>query len=127
MSRFKDIRETDWYHEPVAAAQKYGLIRGFEDGTFRPAEKITREQAMSILAQAMALTNLETPGASAVRLEAFADAEQIAEWAVEGVIRSLNAGIVAGRTETQLAPKAFITRAEAVVIIQRLLQKSGLI
>jgi len=43
----------------IHAAARYRLIDGFAEGTFRPNDKITREQAMAILARAMAITGLE--------------------------------------------------------------------
>ncbi|RRJ67862.1 hypothetical protein EHV15_30640 [Paenibacillus oralis] len=39
----------------------------------------------------------------------------------------LEAGVVTGRSGTELAPKSHITRAEVAAIVQRLLQKSDLI
>lgn len=43
---FSDVKKTDWYSSVIHTAYKHQLINGFEDGTFRPDDKITREQAM---------------------------------------------------------------------------------
>ncbi|MGQ5393389.1 InlB B-repeat-containing protein [Paenibacillus sp. M.A.Huq-84] len=127
---FSDMNSSDWYSGAIQTAYGYKLINGFEDGTFRPMEKINREQAMSIVAKAMTLTGLKAKLPSqedGKQLVLFADANNIAEWARSSVADCLQAGLVSGRSSTQLASDAFITRAEVAVIIQKLLQKSELI
>jgi hypothetical protein len=127
---FSDVNATDWYASAVSTAYAYGLIDGYQDGTFRPTEKITREQAMTILSKAMEVTGLKAKLASQsadATLRSFDDAASVSAWAQSGVADSVQAGIVSGRNADTLAPKDFITRAEVAATIQRLLQKSGLI
>ncbi|MGN7493703.1 fibronectin type III domain-containing protein [Paenibacillus sp. SAF-054] len=127
---FTDLNSSDWYYDTVYTASRQGLINGYEDGTFRPGDKITREQAMTILSKAMVITGLKAklPQLPAdERLASFADAASTSEWAIDSMADSVQAGIVSGRNGAQLAPKAFITRAEVAAIVQRLLQKSDLI
>ncbi|RXZ80353.1 S-layer homology domain-containing protein [Paenibacillaceae bacterium] len=107
----------------------YQLISGYEDGTFRPNESITREQAMTIIASAMSLTGLKAKlpaQASDELLASYGDAAEVSFWAKRSIADNVQAGIVAGRNGT-LAPKAHITRAEVAAIVQRLLVKSDLI
>ncbi|SEG64072.1 S-layer homology domain-containing protein, partial [Paenibacillus sp. UNC499MF] len=127
---FSDVKAADWYSAAVQTAYAHNLIVGFEDGTFRPSDKITREQAMVIMAKAMKTTGLrdKLPSKEAAEsLAPYADAAATAEWAKSGVADCLQGAIFAGRTATELAPKASITRAEVAAIVQRLLQKSELI
>jgi len=53
--------------------------------------------------------------------------KEISPWAISGIVRSVEAGILLGRSAGELAPQAFITRAEVATIIERLLAKSKLI
>ncbi|MFC7679851.1 family 43 glycosylhydrolase [Paenibacillus sp. GCM10028914] len=126
---FSDVKTSDWYADNVRIAQAYGLITGFEDGTFRPNEKITREQAMVITAKSMEITELKKvvggPAAEEI-LSEYNDALSVSSWAKSGVADSLQAGIVSGRSASVLAPKARITRAEAAKLTQELMKKSGL-
>ncbi|KWX87220.1 hypothetical protein AMQ83_14430 [Paenibacillus riograndensis] len=127
---FADVKAEAWYSSAVQTAYAYHLINGFEDGTFRPADKITREQAMAIIAKAMKLTSLKDKlpvQSSAELLSPFKDASKISPWAQSGAADSIEAGIVSGRSASELAPQAYITRAEVAAIVQRLLQKSTLI
>lgn len=58
---------------------------------------------------------------------AFSDVDTVANWAQDGVANSVSAEIVSGRGHDALEPKAFVTRAEVALMVQRLLQKSDLI
>lgn len=128
---FTDVNPSDWYYRSVQTAYRMGFTHGFEDGSFRPDDNITREQAMFIVAEAMALTPLqhvtETPNATVDPLHPFTDADRVSTWAVEGVANSIKAGIIAGKEANRLAPQDHTTRAEVAWIIQRLLQQAELI
>jgi len=129
-SVFVDVQSTDWYSNAILTAHTYALIDGYADGTFRPHDKITREQAMAIIARAMKLTGLKEklPAQSAdITLQPFEDASAISEWALSGVADTVQAGIISGKSTTTLDPKGNMTRAEIAAIIQRLLRLSGLI
>jgi len=127
---FLDVANDAWYTEMVKTAAAYGLITGFEDGTFRPDERITREQAVVIIARAMAVTRLDKQtavGDTATTLAAFADRALASNWAKDSLSLAIRAGVVSGRAGDLLDPQARVTRAEVAVLIQRLLQRSDLI
>ncbi|WEK54740.1 MAG: S-layer homology domain-containing protein [Candidatus Cohnella colombiensis] len=129
-SSFKDVKSTDWYSSAIQTAYSYGLIRGYEDGTFRPLNSITREEAMVIIAKAMKLTGLKeklSVQATGQLIDTYKDAEEVSTWALSSIADALKAGIMTGRGQATLAPKATITRAEVAIIVQRLLQNSDLI
>lgn len=130
-SSFSDVKSEAWYSGAVQTAHAYHLVNGFEDATFHPADNITREQAMTIIVNAMKLTALDVklPSSQAEDelLKSFADEDSISAWARNGIAAGIQAGIISGRGGNELAPKAFITRAEAAVIVQKLLRKSELI
>jgi hypothetical protein len=127
---FSDVGSGDWYGGYIETAVSYGLITGYGDGRFGPNDKITREQAMAIIARAMVLTELRpdlTEGGITDLLTPFADGGEVSGWSAAGIAACLETGVVTGRSDTALCPKENITRAEVAVIVQRLLQKSGLI
>ncbi|GIP40234.1 hypothetical protein J31TS4_35140 [Paenibacillus sp. J31TS4] len=126
---FSDVKTTDWYNGSINTAQSYELISGFEDGTFRPTENITREQAMVMLSKAMKMTGLQAKQQpnEGEPLRSFSDAGQVSAWAAASIADCLKAGLVSGRADQRLEPVAPISRAEVAILVQRLLQKSGLI
>ncbi|MDG0794819.1 cadherin-like beta sandwich domain-containing protein [Cohnella ginsengisoli] len=127
---FSDVSAGDWYASAVQTAVENGLISGMPDGSFHPNERITREQAMVVMGKALALTGLAEkltgPSDDSV-LNAFTDADEASEWARIGIVESIRSGLVSGRGAVELAPQANLTRAEVAQLIERLLQKSGLI
>ena len=46
---FKDVADGTWYKNYIAAASEKGYISGFEDGTFKPEEPVTREQFVAMI------------------------------------------------------------------------------
>lgn len=126
---FTDVAGSEWYAGVVNTAFRFGLIAGYEDGSFRPHNKITRQEAMTIMARAMKITGLKEQlvGAGRQSLASFRDADGLADWAMEGAILSVAAGVMNGRTPDLLKPAAFMTRAEVATIVQRLLRQSDLI
>jgi uncharacterized repeat protein (TIGR02543 family) len=127
---FKDVNQTQWYSDFIKTAQQYKIISGYEDQTFRPMDKITREQAMTMIARAMSITDLNqelTKTDTEKILSAFSDGKLTSDYAQNGIANVIKAGIVSGRNDNTIAPNANITRAEVAVLVRNLLQKSGLI
>lgn len=127
---FVDVKSTDWYFDSVKAAYEYGIITGYENGSFRPMDSMTREQAMTMVARAMKITGLDAKLPENEReqwLARYTDTDRISDYARARIAECLKIGIMTGRDASTIAPKDNISRAEVAVIIQRLLQKSGLI
>ncbi|PRX59211.1 DNA-binding beta-propeller fold protein YncE [Cohnella sp. SGD-V74] len=127
---FTDAAPSDWYGSAISTAYAHELINGSKEGAFRPHDRITREEAMAIIARAMKITGLKAQlpvRTTESALRPYADAADASAWARSGIADCIQAGIVSGRGRTQLAPKAYMTRAEVAAIVQRLLQKSDLI
>ena len=58
---FKDVSKDFWAAEQIYQFTNQGVIRGYEDGTFRPNQHITRAQAASILTGALQLETENLP------------------------------------------------------------------
>ncbi len=127
---FADVKEGTWYYDYVLAASEYGLIGGYGGKSFKPEQKITREEAMLIIARAMKLTRLDAglkAGEAESIIAQYGDSRLLAEWAKASAAACLKTGIVSGRSGRLITPDDNITRAETAIMIRRLLQKSGLI
>ncbi len=46
---FSDVKESDWFAEFIRDALSYDFVEGYDDGTFRPAQAITRAEAAKIV------------------------------------------------------------------------------
>jgi len=121
---FSDVADSAWYAEAVAAAAEYGIVNGYTDGTFRPNNKITRQElaAMVVRAQKLAGKEVVLSGAEvASLLSGYKDAGQVGAWARTELAAAIKAEIVKGRSSNTIAPTATATRAEAAVMILRFL------
>lgn len=126
---FSDISLADWYAQDVKTAVSYGLISGYDDGTFKPNGQITRAEAMVIIDRAMSIVQLEKVKTSAAAIEllsSFTDESTISDWARQAVASAVKQAIVQG-VDNKLAPSDNITRAQTATMIRRMLIKAGLI
>ncbi|MEJ8303877.1 cadherin-like beta sandwich domain-containing protein [Saccharibacillus sacchari] len=124
-STFRDVPSGEWYAGAVSKAAEYGLIDGYADGTFRPTNTISRQEAFAVLARAAQVAKpvSTTDGTS---LEAYSDADKVGKWATENLRFVLSSGLVQG-SGGKLNPNATLSRAETAAIVQRLLKKAELI
>ncbi|KRE93166.1 hypothetical protein ASG89_06580 [Paenibacillus sp. Soil766] len=121
-SGFRDIMERDWYAQMVNTAAAAGLIEGFEDGTFRPLLQVTREQMAAMINRTIQITGSQPESYTQdTVLSPFVDQHAIDNWARQAMAFTLQTGLIQGVTETQLNPNAFATRAQAAVMLKRLL------
>jgi len=111
----KDIQA--WARLAIAQAVQAGLVTGYSDQTFRPKALISRAEMAAIIIRSMGIE----PAPSA-KLP-FKDAAQIPQWAKSYVAAAYETGIMSGRTQQTFVPEAQASRAEAVVVILRMLNK----
>ena len=129
-SSFGDVSVSDWFNGYVDTATSYALITGYDSASYGPNDTITREQAMAILARAMKLTGLSaslTDSDVSALLAGYTDGTTVSNYAKMSAAACIKTGVVLGSSTTTLSPRANVTRAEVAVMVQRLLQKSGLI
>ncbi|MNI96416.1 Cellulosome-anchoring protein precursor [compost metagenome] len=88
-------------------------MKGFADGTFRPNQTITREEAIVILYRALQDKLLPAVGEQLM----FADNDKIAAWAQEAVAVMTSNGLIGGYPDDTIRPKANLTRAEVAAMI----------
>ncbi|MDD4047529.1 MAG: S-layer homology domain-containing protein [Clostridia bacterium] len=126
---FSDVPNDSWYITAIMTASEYNIINGYGNGLFGPMDKITHEQAMAMVANAMKLTGLKADlnGTVEKLFTTCSNEKQTSKWAKESVDACVATGVVLEKSNIILAPKDNITRAEVAVIIQQLLQKSNLI
>jgi hypothetical protein len=125
---FKDVPGDTWYYQSVAKACAAGLVKGVSTAEFAPQAQITRQEMATMMVRT--LGRLGQPaavsaGEGAQILSRFRDRQEIAPWAANDLAAAVKAGVVSGREDNLAAPTASATRAEAVVMLKRVLQKAG--
>ncbi|WP_187274027.1 S-layer homology domain-containing protein [Paenibacillus sp. N3.4] len=109
----------NWAQKAVAQAFQAGIIKGYEDGSFRPEAEITRAEMAVMLANAWGLA------VEADTVTGFADDKDVPAWSKGAVAAMKKQKIIEGKGANEFAPTAATTRAEAVtVLLNMLAQKS---
>ncbi|MEV5029151.1 choice-of-anchor I family protein [Paenibacillus sp. LPE1-1-1.1] len=119
---FSDVSSGKWYAGAVGTAVQAGLVSGYEDGSFRPSERISRQEIAVIVMKAVSFAGVSAAASGNDSLAAYADASQIEDWAKQAVSSAAEAKIVEGSEGGRFAPSASATRAEAVTMLQRMLK-----
>ncbi|NOU93232.1 hypothetical protein GC093_08360 [Paenibacillus sp. LMG 31456] len=118
---FRDVQPSDWFAGAVGTAYKAGLITGYEDGTFKPNDKINREQMVAMMIRAMRFGGKEIQADNAI-LNRFADSSEIGDWSRASVSQALSVGLIQGVSDNAFMPNEPATRAQAAAILKRMLQ-----
>lgn len=86
---FSDIDESAWYAAAVNALHEAGVISGYEDGTFRPAKRITRAEAVKLVVMVTknALNDLERGNIQKYAYCPFTDVNK-GHWAYAYILRA---------------------------------------
>lgn len=111
---FGDVASGAWYTDAVSLLGGSGTIAGYSDGSFRPEGSITRAEFVTLVARYACLTETATT--------AFSDAG--AHWANGYIGAAVQAGYLDGYADGSFRPDAAITRAEAVKILNRMMERS---
>jgi len=111
-----------WAAEDVSAAVSAGWINGYKDGSFRPHGELTRAEMTAILMRAVGLDIEADTKDSILETTGFADKDQIPAWVKGYAEAAAKMGLIKGRSGNLFAADSGVTRAEAVVMIVRLLE-----
>ncbi|MFB9276512.1 X2-like carbohydrate binding domain-containing protein [Cohnella cellulosilytica] len=113
---FMDIREGYWANDAIARIVRMGLMKGYADGTFKGERPITRAEMAYILSMLTDAVAAEGAG--------FKDADS--HWAQAAILKAQAAGWMKGFADGTFRPDRTLTRAEAVVILNRLIGRKPL-
>lgn len=111
---FEDVAKTSWSYPYIAAASNLGLVHGISDTEFAPDENIKRQDMAVIVKNILENKGYSNSGDD---VSAFADENDISDYAVSAVNTLKKAGIVNGDEDNNFKPLDRTTRAEAAVIV----------
>ena len=95
-----------------------GVISGFEDGTFKPEESITREQFAAILYRYAQYKGYDVSVGSAADISGFLDSSRVSEYAIPAMKWACGTKLMQG-DGTNLTPLATATRVQTAALLQR--------
>ena len=119
--QFSDVDPNAFYADAILAGRKAGILLGSGGGVYNPEEGISRQDAMTICARALKQQSKIGVADSTRILGGFTDNGIIADYAAEHIASMVDEGIVKGNPDGTVNPLGNITRAEAAVIMNRIL------
>jgi uncharacterized repeat protein (TIGR02543 family) len=111
---FSDSGSGQWFNTAVSTLAKLGIIKGYPDGSVRPDSNITRAEFVAMVSR---FFDASTGGSMP-----YSDVPS-GHWASGYIVSAYNAGIILGYPDGTFRPENPISRAEAITIINRLLDR----
>jgi len=110
---FLDVDSSMWFNNAVSTMAAMGIVTGDEDGNFRPDDYITRAEFAAIAARFDPYGSTESVSLS--------DIDE--HWAEALICIAANNGWIKGYDDSTFRPNEYITRAESVTLINRVLHR----
>ncbi len=117
---FKDVTSSMSNSGYIEAAERYGILNGYEDGTFQPNKLMTRQEMAAVIKRTYEIKTRLTSDITDYNIR-YKDNADISSWAISSVKLCSKLGIINGREDGNFDPYHSTTRAEAVVMIDRLM------
>ncbi len=107
---FSDVSSDNPYYEAITNLAAEGIINGFEDGTFKPDEPVTRAQYTKIMCYAQNVGDIKYSEADRAK---FPDVDPN-HWAIDNITTARNSGIINGYDDGTFKPENSVLYEQAV-------------
>ena len=116
--RFTDVPSNFWAYESITKITKEGIMSGYRNGTFKPNDPLSREEAASLFSNMIG----DTP--SIMLASSFSDitSDRWSSLAIESVAR---ANIISGYGDNTYRPEQYMSRQEFAVVADKFLHYQG--
>ena len=111
-SSFKDTDKNGWYADYIGYLEKYKIIEGYNDSTFKPDAPVTRAECVAMLVRYYSLFNEVKKGGYTVK---YTDVDK-KYWAYDDIAYAKNIGWLNGYADGTFKGDNNITRAEVVTV-----------
>ncbi|MFA9422021.1 MAG: S-layer homology domain-containing protein [Sedimentibacter sp.] len=121
---FSDVADENWFSGYVGAVQSAKIVLGYEDGTFRPANYITRQEAALMVARAAKILGIDTSVDNAEIINTlcqFVDYVECDDWSMEAMASCIKNGYIPDE-EMNIYPKRDASRSEIAGMVYRMLK-----
>ena len=114
-SDFADVKSNEWYSKFIGYIKKYGIIKGYDNNTFKPDENISRAEFVAMTVRFDALFNDVKKGSYTVKYTDVANNY----WAYSDIAYAKHAGWLNGYADGTFKGDNAITRAEVVTVVNK--------
>ena len=118
VQNFKDVKATDWFADAVKWAQSQGLIKGYEDGTFKANNLVTRQELAIIIERFLKVHGITM---DEVKELSYKDLDTLPTWSRDAIIAMAKIGLIEGQTAEMYNPTSEFTREELAVMLEKII------
>lgn len=112
---FSDVSPADWFYTDISKMSSAGIITGYEDGSFCPNSPVSREEFVAMLVRNGEVLSFDDIP--------FTDVESDV-WSSDYIYTAFTKGYINGYEDNTFKPAAYISRAEAVKILNGVLGRN---
>lgn len=110
---FPDVEATASYYQAVQELSALDVISGFDDGTFKPEDLVTRAQITKMIVDALGYRNAaESAKGTTTKFADVASGEN-GHWASGYIAVGVSRGFISGHSDTVFAPDDNVTYVQA--------------
>ncbi len=109
---FEDVSEGNVHFSAINCAVELGIAKGKSATVYDPAGSATRAQIATLLAQSLEAAGIELPA------DADLPFEDVSGTHADNIAKLAAVGVISGRTETEFAPNAMVSRQQVASLIQ---------
>ncbi len=122
---FTDVKGK-WYEDAVQALYETGIVAGFDASTFKPGEKLTRQQAILMVSRLLEYlkADVNLPGKQG---KTFEDTGNLRPESKEAIALLHKLGIISGYENGKFGPHDYLTRSQMAKIFYKSLKTADLI
>ena len=116
---FSDTKTNAWYADYVAWGVETEMVKGLPGNKFAPDQAVSRQEMAVFIDRFISYIN--TPLSDNSKIDTFADADKVADYAKEAVETMRKSGIITGDENGCFNPKNNASRAEVATVVTRIL------
>lgn len=115
--KFNDVSADRWSANAIEFMASKKVVNGYEDGSFKPENNLTRGEFAAMIAR---FANLTDTAAS----RTFSDVDS-SYWGFKNIMALNKAGYINGYEDGTFRPEANVTRAEVMTVINKIIGRSA--
>ena len=112
---FSDVSKNDWHYSYIGYLEKYGIIKGYNDNSFKPDDSVTRAEFVAMAVRYYDIFNDVSKGSYTVN---YTDLEK-SYWAYSDIAYAKHIGWLNGYADGTFKGDNNITRAEVVTVVNK--------
>lgn len=120
---FNDTHSGDWYYDDVKELSARGIVKGYEDKSFKPNNQITRAEFLIMVLRASGNDNFDNNSGflDEYPQSNFKDVKT-SDWFHKAVEEGTSNGLIKGYSDNSFHPNSPITRAEATALLNKMIK-----